>query len=80
MRTALWIALGAFVAALAVFVGTTAWRLPLHHPPLPNDEADYENIAFQLYQGHGLARNWDDREWFKPYEQWNRKGTYNVFI
>ena len=72
--------LGGFLLALSVYIWVTMGRVPLNHPAMPNDEADYENIAFHLYEGRGLSRDWDNRQWLEPYEAWNEDGKYDVYL
>ena len=79
-RSVLAVMLVGFVLAMAVYVWGTVQRVPLDHPAMPNDEADYENIAFHLYEGLGLSRDWDNVQWLEPYEPWNGDGKYDVYL
>lgn len=47
------------------FVAHDEWYF---EPPKPiGDGPDYENIAYQVSQGHGWSIDWTDKGWQKPY-------------
>lgn len=71
---------GTFVISLVVFVVVTQQWVPLNHPPFPNDAADYENIAFNLWKGRGFGFDWNSPEWRQPYEAWNQSGIYDELL
>lgn len=46
-------------------------------PPEVGDGHAYENIAFNLWKGHGFGHNWTDPEWRAPYVAANRGDYYD---
>jgi len=49
-------------------------------PPIPGDGQDYDNIALQLVRGRGVAVDFRDAEWRRPYEEANTDGRYDGIL
>lgn len=49
-------------------------------PPIPGDGQDYDNIALQILHGRGVALDFRDEEWRRPYEQSNDDGRYDGIL
>lgn len=76
----------AFVFAL-LFAGFFAmYEVALTHspyagkPPVPGDGPDYDNIALQIARGRGIATDFTDAEWRRPYVEHNAHGVYDELL
>jgi len=69
-----------FVAVAAALTLRLAARGRLGLPPERGDGVGYDNIAFNLAQGHGFSVGWDNPEWRRPYEQHNSNRDYNSLL
>ena len=58
-----------FVAVFGTYVFRAWDNGSLTSLPEPGDGADYDTIAFNVWQGRGFGFDWDDPEWRKPYLQ-----------
>ena len=58
-----------FVAVFGTYVFRTWSNGSLTSLPEPGDGADYDTIAFNVWQGRGFGFDWDNPEWRKPYLQ-----------
>lgn len=77
---------GFFVVSYIVLAAaTTLWwstgeekwlELPTRH----GDDVFFENIAFQVWRGNGIAVNFADSEWRAPYVAENTDGKYDWFL
>ena len=56
--------------------GREPWWAPTQ-PPIPGDGQDYDNIALQILRGRGVAVDFRDEEWRRPYERSNDDGRYD---
>ena len=69
-----------FVAIAGALTLRLASRGRLGVPPGRGDGVGYDNIAFNLAQGHGFSVDWDNPEWRQPYEQHNSNHDYDYLL
>ena len=55
------------------WVGGEPWDAP---PGLMGDDVYFENIAWELLQGKGIAFDFGDEDWREPFRQWDRDDRF----
>jgi len=69
-----------FCCFFAVYAAALALSSYAGKPPIPGDGQDYDNIALQIVHGRGVAVDFRDVEWRRPYEQSNDDGRYDAIL
>jgi hypothetical protein len=69
-----------FASFFAVYATVLALSPYIGKPPIPGDGQDYDNIALQIVRGRGVAVDFRDAEWRRPYEESNADGRYDVIL
>jgi 4-amino-4-deoxy-L-arabinose transferase-like glycosyltransferase len=69
-----------FCCFFAVYTAALAVSSYAGKPPIPGDGQDYDNIALQIVHGRGVAVDFRDPEWRRPYEQSNDDGRYDAIL
>lgn len=69
-----------FCCFFALYATTLALSSYAGKPPIAGDGQDYDNIALQILRGRGVAVDFRDAEWRRPYEQSNDDGRYDGIL
>jgi hypothetical protein len=69
-----------FCGFFALYATSLALSSYAGKPPIPGDGQDYDNIALQILHGRGVALDFRDQEWRRPYERSNGDGRYDVIL